>query len=134
MRLRKRLSVRKFLRRHPSLSVDVKTLPSGLIVVYARKGSDGKPYAAANGSDVPSAVYTLSENCLKLAALEAMDRQGWKDTVTGEVGKPLQAHHIQKRSAGRNDSAENLAAVTAETHSFQHEKSSSQGEAVKPPL
>ena len=118
-----RLSVKQFGKRHPDLTLDFKTLSSGLIVVYARKKGDEKAYAATSHINLEKAIYALSEACYKLAGLEAMDAQDWRDPNTGQVGVPLSRHHLQKRSAGRLDSRENLVGVSAETHAFQHEKS-----------
>ena len=122
MRSRRRLSVSQFVKRHPDLGIlTVESEGSGPCSAEAYLPKSGRIVAKREGTNLGRVVYELSEACYKLAGLEAMDRQDWKSASTGEVGKPLQRHHVKPRSKGRNDSAANLSAVTAEVHAHQHE-------------
>lgn len=123
MKATRRMTVRRFERIHPTLRVELSELPRhvGFWRAAALLRSDGSVYAQAVHRDPLRALYELSTRCLRLAIREAADKQGWRDSNTGEL-VPLGGHHIVRRSKARNDSPENLAAVGAETHQRQHER------------
>jgi len=135
MKSRRRLSLKQFEKRNPSLyvaSVSDEYVPHlpGMkpknpgfkTTVVARKHGSVEDYAVGTGRSLDEALWDLAQRCYKLASLDAMDRQGWKDANTGQTGVPLQSHHIKKRSKGRLDATENLAGVSADIHGFQHER------------
>ena len=118
MRSKREMSVRQFERRHPDLTLSEIKLSENAVGYMAYRQS--KPYAANVDITLRRALYHLSEACYRLAALDQMEAQGWKDANSGETGVPLEAHHIVKRSAGRLDSQENLVGVSRRTHDAQH--------------
>lgn len=125
MRQKREMSVRKFEARHPGLVLIEMEYLGGFMGYGVAKTYDGKMFAQRLTSDMPKAsrqrlLYDLSEACTWLAGREAMDRADWKDANTGQTGVPLDCHHLQKRSAGRLDSQENLAAVSRATHNGFH--------------
>lgn len=133
MKSRRRLSVKRFEKRHPGLLVScLQGARSGEWVATAIRRDDGTFHAIAHAKCEECAIYDLSERCLRLATLEACDRQGWASSNTGEVGVPLAGHHVIKRSVRRLDATENLAGVSADVHTAQHEGKSSPSEAGRP--
>jgi hypothetical protein len=128
MVLTRKMSQRKFERKHPDLRLDIHVTTTGrgkpyvLVTAYGRGEKYGEKYAAAASGTLEEALFDLSARCLKLAGLEAMDRQGWADGKTGEVGKPLSPHHIEHRSRGGNHSTDNLAGLSQDSHGFEHDK------------
>lgn len=122
MKTKRRLSMKQFERRHPGTSIVVCKDKRGHSHVVALQSSNQAIIAQCEAATLEGALYVLSSRCYKVAAFEAMERQGWCDVNTGQTGVSLQAHHIKKRSKGRLDATENLAGVTAETHGYQHER------------
>ena len=122
IKLRRRLSIKQFVRRHPDLELEVHARDGTYVVIARKRNAEATVLATRVYQRLEEAVYELSCACYKLASLDAMERQGWADANTGQTGVPLQAHHVKKRSKGRLDATENLAGVTAETHGFQHER------------
>jgi hypothetical protein len=81
----------------------------------------GQVVATALGDTRRQALRVLRESLYQRARLQELADAGYRDRNTGELG-PLQVHHRKRRSAGRDDSAENLAAVSPRTHEAQHRR------------
>jgi len=109
----------KFARLHPDVSLEV----SYRAAVAFRKD---KTIVAGvrlknNRHSLSRALDSLSYRILTLNARAAAAKAGWRDQNTGEI-RPLSAHHLVKRSQGRNDAVENLAALGLASHARQHER------------
>jgi 5-methylcytosine-specific restriction endonuclease McrA len=107
-----------FERKHPGVSVQVLHW-KGLRECNVEVRFDNN-LLLFNGRDEKRLLDKASQRVLALQARNVASTQGHRDANTGEV-KPLQGHHLIKRSAGGTHAQDNLAGVSAETHSHQHE-------------
>lgn len=129
------MTKRQFERKHPGVSVQV--LHNGKKVIAAASWAYPAPIelhgdnvfvtavpagdvASAIGYDEGNVLLDLSRRVLALQSRRVMEEQGGRDVNTGQVA-PLQSHHLQHRAHGGTHAKENLAGVSAETHSQQHE-------------
>lgn len=122
MRTRLEMSLKQFRRLHPDLEIEPVKAGDFRSAFFAINKASGLHVAYRAGTYPPQVVYELSVACYRLAALDVMAAQGWKDANTGQTGVPLDAHHLVKRSKGRDDSAANLAGVSRATHDAQHHR------------
>ena len=120
MRQRREMSVRRFEKRHPYLEVRRLIADGGKFFCHVSRKGTRDHYACGKGKTAAEAVYDASERCYRLAGLDAMEKQGWADVNTGQVGVPLERHHKVHRAHGRDDSEANLAGVSRGTHNAQH--------------
>ena len=120
MRQRREMSFRKFNRYHPGFHIRVIDKGDNLYHLEAFKDESGEAVAQRDGRGLERVTYELSEACYRLAGLDAMEKQGWADANTGQVGVPLERHHKVHRAHGRDDSEANLAGVSRGTHNAQH--------------
>jgi hypothetical protein len=121
---RRQMTVRKFERRHPDVSLVVLENRTGLCVI-AREASGRRcgSVIARRCGPVGSRnrlLWDLSGAVQAIRRREVARAQGYRDAQTGEM-KPLQMHHIQFRSHGGTYEQSNLAGVSAETHRKRHE-------------
>ena len=108
-----------FERKHPGVSVQVMHWKGirdcGVEVRF------GNNLLLFNGREEKRLLDTASQRVLAIQSREVATAQGGRDAQTGEI-KPLQGHHIVKRSAGGNHSRDNIVGLSAESHDFQHHR------------
>lgn len=82
-------------------------------------GGEEAKYLVAYGSTEKVALNRLVNENYRRMSLIVINFQRW---LCGDCGerKPLQCHHVQKRSHGRKDTFENLRALCLECHARQH--------------
>lgn len=118
MRQKREMSARQFQRRHPGIELVVEYRTDKTFSALAVK--NGANYAQRTCRGVREAIHALSQACSRLASLDAMEANGFKDANTGATGVPLEAHHVVHRAHGRDDSQANLVGVSRRVHDAQH--------------
>lgn len=123
MKGRRKLTVSKFEKRHPDVSLHIsESGPS--VCVAATEVSRGKEVIADRHGPASSRhrlLWELSEAVQAIRRLEVARAQGYRDAQTGEI-KPLQTHHVVFRSHGGTHERRNLSGLSAESHRRRHER------------
>jgi hypothetical protein len=120
------LSVTKFERRHPDVSLTVSESATE-IRMTAREGSGpkhGSVIAERRGTAGSRArlLWDLSQAVQAIRRREVAHAQGYRDAQTGEI-RQLETHHVLFRSHGGTHERSNLAGLSAESHRIRHGRS-----------
>ena len=125
MKGKREMTVAKFERRHPDVSLIISETKAS-VCVTARELPEGTRVSFIAERRGPTSsrnrlLWELSEAVLAIRRLEVSQARGYRDSQTGEI-RPLQTHHVVFRSRGGTHERSNLSALSAETHRRRHER------------